>query len=153
MDPPLSWLEWFSVSLPVASISIIAIWAFLHVNYRWEPDLMIPRMRKNTDSLSRTHYFVLFVSLVTIALWCVEKNLEWALGDMGIIAVIPLLAFFGTGILSKVRESTCLTYGFPHCSAAAPSQRRKKGKVVAIGGDVPAVNRSRTLQNPGPTPM
>jgi hypothetical protein len=29
-------------------------------------------------------------------------------GDMGIIAIIPLLAFFGTGILSKVcrkRES------------------------------------------------
>jgi phosphate transporter len=111
MDPPLSWLEWFAVSLPVASISILAIWAFLHVNYRWEPDLMIPRMRKNTDSLSRTHYFVLFVSLVTIALWCVEKNLEWALGDMGIIAVIPLLAFFGTGILSKVSASTCFTVG------------------------------------------
>lgn len=28
--------------------------------------------------------------------------MEGWVGDMGIIAIIPLLAFFGTGILSKV---------------------------------------------------
>jgi phosphate transporter len=31
-----------------------------------------------------------------------EKSMEGWVGDMGIIAIIPLLAFFGTGILSKV---------------------------------------------------
>lgn len=104
MDPPLSWTEWFAISIPVSGTSVVAIWAFLHVTYRWESDLAIPRMRKNTDSLSKTHYFVLFVSGLTIALWCAEKSLERYVGDMGIIAVIPLLAFFGTGILSKVRK-------------------------------------------------
>lgn len=59
-------------------------------------------MRKNTDSLTKTHYFVLLVSGITIALWCVEKSFEGVVGDMGVIAIIPLLAFFGTGILSKV---------------------------------------------------
>ena len=102
MDPSLSWLQWFAVSIPVAATSILAIWAFLHVNYRWESDLAIPKMRKNTDPLSMTHYYVLFISASTIALWCAEKSVEGYVGDMGIIAVIPLLAFFGTGILSKV---------------------------------------------------
>lgn len=101
MDPPLSWGAWFAISIPVSGISVVAIWAFLHVNYRWEPDLAIPKMRKNTDSLSGTHYYVLFVSALTIALWCIEKNIEGTVGDMGVIALIPLLAFFGTGILSK----------------------------------------------------
>lgn len=59
-------------------------------------------MRKNTDTLTRQHYFVLAVSGLTIILWCVEKNMEGVVGDMGIIAIIPLIAFFGTGILSKV---------------------------------------------------
>lgn len=102
MDPPLSWLQWFAISLPVATLSILAIWAFLHVNYRWEADLAIPRMRKNTDTLTKTHYYVLFISALTIGLWCMEKSMEEWVGDMGIIAIIPLLAFFGTGILSKV---------------------------------------------------
>lgn len=104
MDVPLSWLQWFAISLPVATVSIVAIWAFLHVNYRWEHDLEIPRMRKNQDPLTMTHYYVLFVTLFTIALWCAEKSLEAWIGDMGIIAIIPIIAFFGTGILSKVRH-------------------------------------------------
>lgn len=61
-------------------------------------------MRKNTDSLTVTHYYVLSVSALTILLWCAEKSLEEWAGDMGIIAIVPLLAFFGTGILSKVRH-------------------------------------------------
>lgn len=104
MTPPLSWLQWFAISIPVSSLSVVAIWAFLHVNYRWESDLRIPRMRKNTDTLTKTHYFVLLVSGVTIGLWCVEKSFEGVVGDMGVIAIIPLLAFFGTGILSKVSQ-------------------------------------------------
>ena len=104
MNPPLSWLEWFAISIPVSGASVVAIWAFLHVNYRWEADLVIPKMRKNTDSLSKTHYYVLFISGLTIALWCAEKSMEGVVGDMGVIAIIPLLAFFGTGILSKVRR-------------------------------------------------
>lgn len=103
MDPPLSWLQWFAVSLPVATVSVVAIWSYLHIGYRWERDLSIPRMRKNTDPLTWTHWYVLFVTAITIVLWCIEKKFEAWVGDMGVIAIIPIIAFFGTGVLSKVR--------------------------------------------------
>jgi len=102
MDPPLSWLQWFAISLPVATVSVVAIWSYLHIGYRWERDLSIPRMRKNTDPLTWTHWYVLFVTAVTIMLWCIEKKFEAWVGDMGVIAIIPIIAFFGPGILSKV---------------------------------------------------
>ena len=38
----------------------------------------------------------------TIALWVVEHGIEGWIGDMGIIAIIPIVAFFGTGVLKKV---------------------------------------------------
>jgi phosphate transporter len=101
MDPELTWLQWFAISIPVGLTSIIAIWAFLHINYRWESSLRIPKMRKNTDSLTGKHYYVLFITTFTIGLWCIEKNVEGWVGDMGIIAIIPIVAFFGTGILRK----------------------------------------------------
>jgi phosphate transporter len=105
METPLSWLQWFAISIPTSGISVVVIWAALHLGYRWESELRIPKMRKNTDSLTPQHYYVLIVTTITIALWCAEKSLEEWVGDMGVIAIIPLLAFFGTGILSKVGSS------------------------------------------------
>lgn len=101
MEPALDWLQWFAISLPVASISILLIWAALHLGYRWEKDLQIPPIKPHGDKFTGVHWFVLTVTLGTIGLWCVEKSLEQYLGDMGIIAIIPLIAFFGTGVLSK----------------------------------------------------
>jgi len=34
-------------------------------------------------------------------LWCLEHQFEDFWGEMGIIAIIPMIAFFGTGILTK----------------------------------------------------
>jgi len=44
-------------------------------------------------------YWVSFVCLVTIGLWCVEHQIEPLVGDMGIIAIVPIVAFFSTGVL------------------------------------------------------
>ena len=44
-------------------------------------------------------------AVVTIVLWCVESKLAWLLGDMGIIAILPIVLFYGTGVLRKVSAS------------------------------------------------
>lgn len=108
MDPPLDWGSWFAVSLPVSAISIILIWWLLLASYKparspdGEGDIEIRTIRPTRESFTLKQYWVSFVCLVTIGLWCVEHKIENYVGDMGIIAIIPIVAFFSTGVLKKV---------------------------------------------------
>ncbi|KIL65820.1 hypothetical protein M378DRAFT_197907 [Amanita muscaria Koide BX008] len=121
MEPPLDWARWFAVSLPVSSVSIILIWLLLIVSYRpsrlppsvggdifdedpWDGsvrELEIKPIRPTKETFTAKQYWVSCVCLVTIALWCVAHEIEDYLGDMGIIAIMPIVAFFGTGVLKK----------------------------------------------------
>ncbi|KAF8977793.1 low-affinity phosphate transporter [Entomortierella lignicola] len=102
MNPAPSWFEWFFVALPVCLLCDLAIWALLLWVY--EPSSNTPTIstiRSTKDPITKTQVFVCAVTVLTILLWCLEHRLEWLFGDMGLIAIIPLLAFFGTGILTK----------------------------------------------------
>lgn len=102
MDPAPSWGQWFLISIPVSIIGNFVIWLWLLFSYRPEKNTsQIHTIRASQDPITGTQIFVMLVTLVTIALWCVAHSLEGMLGDMGIIAIIPLVAFFGTGLLTK----------------------------------------------------
>jgi phosphate transporter len=113
MDPPLDWLQWFAVALPVSAVSIVLIWVLLLAIYQpsttldGEPVIINP-IKATRERFNRTQYFVSAVCMITITLWCFAHALEDFLGDMGIIAIIPIVAFFGSGVLSKVRTSWLL---------------------------------------------
>lgn len=47
------------------------------------------------------HYICLFVSLATIVLWCTLSFTRHIFGDMGFIALFPLVMFLSTGVLTK----------------------------------------------------
>ncbi|KAF8322610.1 SPX-domain-containing protein [Clavulina sp. PMI_390] len=106
MNPQLDWFHWFAVAWPVSIVSITLIWLLLLALYRpsvqpnGEP-LVIKGIRASRDTFSWKHWYVLIVCVVTIGLWCIAHSIESVFGDMGIIAIIPILAFFGTGVLSK----------------------------------------------------
>jgi len=108
MEPGLDWASWFAVALPVSAISIFLIWILLLISYRPErsPDgegnIEIKPIRPTREPFSVKQYWVTFVCLLTIALWCIEHEIEDYVGDMGIIALIPVIAFFSTGVLKKV---------------------------------------------------
>jgi len=109
MDPPLDWARWFAVALPVSTVSIVLIWWLLLVSYDparspdpTEPDIQVKPIRATKEPFTLKQYWVSFVCLVTIGLWCVEHRIEASVGDMGIIAIIPIVAFFSTGVLKKV---------------------------------------------------
>ncbi|KAF9919111.1 low-affinity phosphate transporter [Lobosporangium transversale] len=102
MKPAPSWLEWFLVALPVCLVCDLAIWALLLWVYKPSSNTpTISTIRSTKDPITGTQVFVCTVTLITIILWCFEHRLEWLFGDMGLIAIIPLLAFFGTGVLTK----------------------------------------------------
>ncbi|KAG8906395.1 low-affinity phosphate transporter [Tulasnella sp. 403] len=106
MEPKLDWTGWFAVSIPVSGISILLIWLLLLANYNPGKTidgetLTIKPIRPPRERFSAKQYYVSFVCVLTIALWCFEHKLEGVVGSMGIIAIIPILAFFGTGVLKK----------------------------------------------------
>ncbi|KLO17367.1 SPX-domain-containing protein [Schizopora paradoxa] len=106
MDDALDWGQWFAVALPVSAVSIILIWLLLLVSYRpsYTLDgevLEIKEVRASKDPFTFKQYWVSFVCVGTIILWLIEKRIESWIGDMGVIAIIPIVAFFSTGVLRK----------------------------------------------------
>ncbi|KAL4941511.1 hypothetical protein BDV06DRAFT_194317 [Aspergillus oleicola] len=101
MYPSISWGTWFFISLPVCIISILLIWILLLVTFRPGKDTTIVPIRPVKDKFSGIQYFITMVTLTTIGLWCGSHQLEHVFGDMGVIAIIPIVLFFGTGILNK----------------------------------------------------
>jgi phosphate transporter len=101
MKPQPSWGIWFFVALPVCTITIVFIWLLLLLTFKPGKGTTIVPLRPMKDKLNGRQYFIIFVTLLTIVLWCVSHQLENIFGDMGVIAIIPLVLFFGTGILTK----------------------------------------------------
>ncbi|KAK1149322.1 low-affinity phosphate transporter [Aspergillus melleus] len=101
MYPSISWGTWFFVSLPVCIISILLIWLLLLATFHPGRDTTLVPIRPVKDKFSGVQWFISIVTLSTIALWCGSHQLEHVFGDMGVIAIIPMILFFGTGILNK----------------------------------------------------
>ena len=101
MHPGPSWGIWFFIALPVCIITILLIWLLLLVTFQPGKGTTIVPIRRMKDQLNGVQYFIIFVTLATIILWCTSHQLEGIFGDMGVIAIIPLVLFFGTGILTK----------------------------------------------------
>ncbi|KAI5820590.1 SPX domain-containing protein [Pyronema omphalodes] len=101
MHPAPSWVAWFFIAIPVCIISILLIWVLLLITFNPGKNTTIVPIRAVKDPFSAVEIYITAVTLVTIALWCASHSLEHVFGDMGVIAIIPLVAFFGTGILTK----------------------------------------------------
>ncbi|KAL7275052.1 low-affinity phosphate transporter [Rhizina undulata] len=96
-----SWGAWFFVALPVCVVSILIIWVLLLISFKPGKGTTIMTIRPVKDKFTGVQYFISLTTFVTIALWCVSHQLENVFGDMGVIAIIPLVLFFGTGVLTK----------------------------------------------------
>ncbi|RQM08450.1 hypothetical protein DH86_00000475 [Scytalidium sp. 3C] len=101
MSPTPTWGTWFFVVIPVGLVSILLIWITLLVSFRPSRGTTIVPIRPVKDKFTGVQWFISIVTLTTIVIWCVTHQLEWLFGDMGIVAIIPMVLFFGTGILTK----------------------------------------------------
>jgi phosphate transporter len=102
MTPPPSWGNWFAVSIPLCIIIDLIIWAWLVLLWRPQRDTpSIPVMRAAKEPMTFQKVFISVVTIGTIVLWCIENRFQAQLGDMGVVAILPVVAFFGTGLLTK----------------------------------------------------
>lgn len=97
----IGWLQWFAITIPVSGLSLVVIWILLLWAYGSGRGTVIKKISESSDRFTGIQYYISAVTIGTIVLWCVERNFEWMFGDMGVIAIIPMILFFGTGILSK----------------------------------------------------
>ncbi|KAJ7816533.1 SPX domain-containing protein [Mycena olivaceomarginata] len=92
---------------PVSFISILLIWGLLLASYKparapdGGRDIEIKLIRPTRERFTLKQWWVTLVCLVTIALWCFAHEIKDYVGDMGVIAIIPIVAFFATGVLKK----------------------------------------------------
>lgn len=105
MKPAPSWLQWFAIALPMCITVDLAIWALLLLVYRPAEQTTPPEMYANQHisekNINPTQMYIIFVTVLTIGLWCVASSIEGVFGDMGVIAIIPIVLFYGAGILTK----------------------------------------------------
>ena len=101
MRPEPSWLIWFFIALPVCFASLFLIWLLLVLTFRLSKGTAIVPLRPARENFTGVHWFISLVSVGTILLWCVTHQIDGIVGDMGVVALIPMVLFFGTGVLTK----------------------------------------------------
>ena len=101
MTPEPTWGQWFFIAIPVGLVSIVLIWLLLLATFHPGKGTTIVPIRPVKDRFTGIQWFVSIITIATIGLWCASHQLESVFGDMGVIAIIPIVLFFGVGILTK----------------------------------------------------
>lgn len=101
-DKELTFGQWMAASVPVAILCLITTWVVLRVSYRTSapvPDVL--RVKATGEKFTGQQWFVVIVSLITMGLWMTATSTKNYFGGIGVLAVFPMVAFFGSSLLSK----------------------------------------------------
>ncbi|KAI1262421.1 SPX domain-containing protein [Xylariaceae sp. FL1019] len=101
MEPAPTWGQWFFIVIPVGIVSLFLIWILLLMTFQPGKGTTIVPIRSVKEEFTGLQWFVSIVCVVTIGLWCASHALETTFGHMGVIAILPIVIFFGVGILTK----------------------------------------------------
>ncbi|KAI1299916.1 SPX-domain-containing protein [Xylaria venustula] len=101
MEPPPTWGQWLFIVIPVGIVSLFLIWILLLLTFNPGKGTVIIPIRSVREEFTGLQWFVSLVCLATIGLWCASHALEATFGHMGVIAILPIVIFFGVGILTK----------------------------------------------------
>lgn len=98
----IGWLQWLAVSIPVSFLCLLVLWRVLLRSYGIDEQTHRVRPLKLPDvPVTPQRVFVLIICVITIVLWCADSEVRVRLGQPGITALIPIVVFYGTGILDK----------------------------------------------------
>lgn len=99
MDPNPGWGKWFAVAIPVCFFELIFIWLLLIFTFNFKGQ-RLKAVKPIKEKFNLTQWFICFVTIGTIILWCILTKVENVFGEAGIISCIPMVLYFGTGILN-----------------------------------------------------
>lgn len=98
-----SWWEWLVISLPLSMISDILCWIYICFicKLRKHDRFEVHTIRASNDPFTTDQWAVVGITLISIIIWCLDFVLKPYTGSMGVLAIFPLVIFFGLGYLSK----------------------------------------------------
>lgn len=114
----VSFLTWMLLAFPTAIVINLVEWFYLVMVYKpQKAQVRIPE--QDTDTLEPwglKHTYVCGITLLTIVLWTIQETFPDVLGHVGITSLIPVITFFGSGIMDitdfhKIRWSTLALMG------------------------------------------
>lgn len=102
---PIGWMAWFTVSIPLCVTLNLLIWTWLIICFRLpkaeSSSVQYALQRdQSTEPFTSKQCMVITISVVTVLLWCASVNLSQYVGQMGVLGIIPFVAFFGSGLLT-----------------------------------------------------
>ena len=103
----VGFIQWLIMAIPTSIAGILLSWLVLIVVFPVGARLIesAPSDKKTTSIRERRfQFFVSAVAALTIVLFCLGKLFARSFpmaGEMGIVAVVPLILYFGSGALSK----------------------------------------------------
>ncbi|MFW6304939.1 MAG: SLC13 family permease [Candidatus Saliniplasma sp.] len=100
----LSFLDWVIIALPITILMFL--FAYFVLYFAFKPsikELDIDLEHKAKSGFSRKQIFILVIFSITILLWLTSSVpiVDTLFQSAGIIALIPVVVFFGTGLLDK----------------------------------------------------
>ena len=105
MSPPPTWPQWFLITIPLCITIDLLIWALLLFIYKPDEQPAPPELYNNQHiqerKLNSMQVYVIGVVFLTIFMWCIAGAVEGFFGDMGVIAIIPIVLFYGASVLTK----------------------------------------------------
>jgi hypothetical protein len=102
-DHVVSFGQWVAVAVPLGIVSTVLSWVYIvTVVIRDDTRVShIPALVFERKRLTLMHWIVISVSLVVILMWATLAYSKPYLGDLGTVALLPLVIFFSLGILDK----------------------------------------------------
>jgi phosphate transporter len=130
MNPSPGWGQWFAVALPVLIIAMLGIWLELIFTFKIK-DVKVQAFKPIKDKFTAKQIYITVVTIATILLWCFIGNshLKGFLGELGAILIIPIVLFFGTGLLNTQDLNN-----FPWSIIVLAMGGIALGKAIALSG-------------------
>eukprot|EP00760_Papus_ankaliazontas_P025777 PhM_4_TR2872/c0_g1_i1/m.54953/K14430/PHO87_91; phosphate transporter len=100
----INFFTWLTLAAPVCISGVVLAWAILIWIWRpFENIRYIPTAVARRDEVhdKREMYLVLVVCAITVFLWVAQPISDAYFGDAAMVALFPIVVFFGVGVLSK----------------------------------------------------
>lgn len=94
----VGWGQFFAVALPCGVLCLLLVWLEMCLTFNINKH-KIQRFKPIKTRFTIKQWFVCGVTVLTILLWCMLTQMP-GFGSAGIISVIPIVLYFGSGMLN-----------------------------------------------------